>query len=67
MDSSRVSIVEIFLPHNWFQNYDLKNGENITIGINSTILFKVLNTRDKQQNIYLKYYLQFQSIYPTQL
>lgn len=55
MDSSRVSIVEIFLPHNWFQNYDLKNEESITIGINSTILFKVLNTRDKQQNIYLKY------------
>jgi len=25
MESSRVSIVEIFLPHNWFQNYDLKN------------------------------------------
>ena len=55
MDSSRVSIVEIILPHNWFQNYELKNNEPITIGINSSILFKVLNTRDKQQNIYLKY------------
>ena len=54
MDSSRVSIVEIFLPHNWFQKYELKD-ETITIGINSTILFKVLNTRDKQQNICLKF------------
>ena len=29
MDSSRVSIVEIFLPHNWFQKYELKD-ETIT-------------------------------------
>ena len=41
MDSSRVSIVEIFLPENWFQKYDLKNEESITIGINASILFKL--------------------------
>lgn len=53
MDSSRVSIVEIILPHNWFQKYEIKNTSAITIGINATILYKVLNARDKQQNIQL--------------
>lgn len=53
MDTSRVSIVEVFLPENWFQKYEMKNNNSITIGINATILYKVLNTRDKQQNIQL--------------
>ena len=29
MDTSRVSIVEVFLPFNWFQKYEMKNIGNI--------------------------------------
>ena len=51
MDSSRVSIFEIYLPSEWFNVYTCDNNEPINIGINANILFKVLNTRDKAQNI----------------
>ena len=49
MDNSRISIFEIFLPSDWFNTYNYNSEEDITIGINANILFKVLNTRDKQQ------------------
>lgn len=49
MDSSRVSIFEVFLPKDWFDEYDIKTDETITLGIYSSILFKVLNTREKTQ------------------
>jgi proliferating cell nuclear antigen len=47
MDSSHVSIVEINLPASWFDQY--KVDEPITIGVNSTVLFKILSTREKSQ------------------
>jgi len=47
MDSARVSIFEITLPSTWFDVYELTN--NISIGVNSTMLYKILNTRDKAQ------------------
>ena len=53
MDSSRVSIVEIYLPSDWFNTYDYTSEEPITLGLNATMLFKVLNTRDKYQTIQL--------------
>ena len=49
MDNSRVSIFEVFLPCDWFDEYDIKTEEPITLGIYSSILFKVLNTREKTQ------------------
>ena len=49
MDSSRVSIFEVILPCDWFDEYDIKTEEPITLGIYSSILFKVLNTREKTQ------------------
>ena len=49
MDSSRVSIFEIDLPTAWFDAYELENPA--TIGISSSMLFKVLNTRDKAQEM----------------
>jgi len=51
MDSSKVSVFEIFLPKEWFDSYELTNDASVTIGISSNMLFKVLNTRDKKQEI----------------
>lgn len=55
MDHSRVSIFELFLPAEWFDTYEHTQPGTIVIGINSTILFKMLNTRDKSQQIHLQY------------
>jgi proliferating cell nuclear antigen len=55
MDSARVSIVEMYLPKSWFDRYENKTNGSIRIGINTTIMFKVLSTRDKIQSINLKY------------
>jgi proliferating cell nuclear antigen PCNA len=49
MDSSRVSIFEIDLPAKWFDLYELE--QPTTIGISSSMLFKVLHTRDKVQEM----------------
>lgn len=51
MDSARVSIFEIFIPSTWFDVYQHTNVGSTTIGLNSTMLFKILNTRDKLQEI----------------
>jgi proliferating cell nuclear antigen len=55
MDTSHVSIVEVVLPKEWFDEYELKSQESITLGISSSLLFRVLNARDKNQNITLDY------------
>ena len=55
MDTSRVSIFEIMLPAAWFDKYEQTNAANTTIGINTVILFKILNTRDKMQEITIDY------------
>jgi proliferating cell nuclear antigen len=55
MDTSHVSIVEVILPKEWFDEYELKSQESITLGISSSLLFRVLNARDKTQNITLDY------------
>lgn len=49
MDSSRVSIFEIELPALWFEEYEINNP--VTIGISSSMIFKVLNTREKSQEM----------------
>jgi len=51
MDSSHVSIFEIKLPGEWFDEYNVN--ENIMIGINTNVLFKVLNTREKSHKLRL--------------
>jgi proliferating cell nuclear antigen PCNA len=53
MDNARVSIVEMAIPATWFSEYTLESA--VSLGINSTILFKVLSTRDKGQTIQLAY------------
>lgn len=55
MDSARVSIVEMYIPADWFDKYENTKGGTITLGINTTIMFKVLSTRDKIQSILLEY------------
>jgi proliferating cell nuclear antigen len=57
MDSARVSIVEMYLPADWFDKYENTKGGTVTLGINTTIMFKVLSTRDKIQSILLEYNL----------
>lgn len=52
MDNSRISIIEIHLPADWFDKYKVKQN-GITIGINGTFLFKVLSMRDKKQTMTL--------------
>jgi proliferating cell nuclear antigen PCNA len=69
MDSSRVSILELYLPATWFDTYKNTRGASVVLGVNTTILFKVLSTRDKTQSICLKFdeeqsdklYLEFSS------
>ena len=56
MDTSHVSIIDISIPSTWFDKYEHRDDGSLTIGINSSILTKMLNTRDKMQivNIELK-------------
>jgi proliferating cell nuclear antigen len=53
MDSARVSVFEYNLPSSWFDKYEHTNDTPIALGVNSTLLFKILNTRDKIQQITL--------------
>ena len=55
MDSSKVSIFEINLPSTWFDVYEHTSVSAIPIGVNSTMLFKILNTRDKTQEMQFMY------------
>ena len=55
MDSSRVSILEIRIPNTWFDSYNHTANSAISIGVNASILYKILNTRDKTQNIQIVY------------
>lgn len=53
MDSSRVSIVEIKLVSSWFDEY--KYTEDMVVGINTVLFYKILNSRDKNQMIQIEY------------
>lgn len=49
MDKSHVSIFEIYLPNTWFDEYNCNSEGGFTVGIHSSIFFKVLGTCDKRQ------------------
>ena len=53
MDSARVSIFEMHIPAPWFDKYSVSG--SVVLGISTTILFKILNARDKQQTICMEY------------
>jgi len=55
MDSAHVSILELSLPAKWFDKYENARQDGFVLGINTTILFKVLSTRDKTQSISLRF------------
>jgi proliferating cell nuclear antigen len=51
MDSAHVSIIEMELPASWFDAYELKQPGTLTIGISSSMLYRVLASREKTQSI----------------
>jgi proliferating cell nuclear antigen PCNA len=58
MDSTHVSIFEISLPSRWFHTYKPEtdgNEQSVVIGVNASILSKILNTREKTQTIRILY------------
>ena len=55
MDTSRVSIFEINLPAEWFDEFILTHNTNIVLGVSSSIMYRILNSRDKNQLIQLIY------------
>jgi len=54
LDSSRVSIFEVYLPKTWFDVYTINNETGAVIGINTNNLYKVLHAREKNQCITMK-------------
>jgi proliferating cell nuclear antigen PCNA len=55
MDSSRVSIIEFKLSNTWFDSYVFTHSGDIVLGINTNILFKILNAREKSQKMQIIY------------
>jgi proliferating cell nuclear antigen PCNA len=55
MDSSHVSVFEITLPAAWFDTYIHQGDGAHTLGIHSSILFRILNARDKTHKIKIVY------------
>jgi proliferating cell nuclear antigen PCNA len=55
MDACRISIFEVFLPATWFDKYEHNMETGCTIGLNSTVFFKILGTRDKGQEINIRF------------
>lgn len=51
MDQSRVSILELVIPKEWFDEYDVK--EPVTMGISVNIMYRVLNSREKTQQLHI--------------
>ncbi len=54
IDKSHVSIFEIYLPKSWFDVYTIEQKTDITIGINTNLLYKVLHAREKYQKLSIK-------------
>jgi len=55
MDTARVSIFEVEIDKTWFDIYTREQDTNVCLGINSSLLYKILNTRDKSQELSIKY------------
>lgn len=55
MDSSHISIFELFIPSAWFDSYNHPGKDNVVVGINVGLFYKILNTRDEGQEIFIKY------------
>ena len=55
MDSSHISIFELYIPAEWFDEYSHPGEGNIVVGVNIALFFRILNTRDDVQEIHMKY------------
>lgn len=55
MDNSRIAIFEVFIPKEWFDAYETATSSGVTVGINSSLLYRVLNAREKMQQINMVY------------
>ena len=53
MDNAHVSILELNIPKEWFSTYECE--EDQTLGINVSILHKILATKDKSQIMNIVY------------
>ena len=51
LDSSHVSVFEISISSSWFDNYEMN--EPVTVGVNTQILFRIMNSREDDQSINL--------------
>tara|TARA_B110000285_G_C15141191_1_gene630866 strand:- start:5936 stop:6727 length:792 start_codon:yes stop_codon:yes gene_type:complete len=51
MDNSHCSMFEIQILADWFTTYECE--ESVTIGITSSVLYRVLNTHDENQNVFM--------------
>ena len=53
MDNAHVAIMEFYLPAAWFDRYETIN--SITIGLNAGHLYRILASREKDQQMHLVY------------
>ncbi len=53
MDSSHCSMFEIKIHSEWFESYTCE--ETVTIGVSTSILYRVLNTGDENQLLFLNF------------
>jgi proliferating cell nuclear antigen len=51
MDTSHISIFELNIPSSWFDEYSVN--KDVTLGINTLLMFKILSTREKTQSIHI--------------
>ena len=54
LDTSRVSIFEVYLPKSWFDVYNIIDENGAVVGINTNNLYKVLHAREKNQRLTMK-------------
>jgi len=55
MDSAKVSIFELAIPAAWFDSYIFPGEDTIILGLSSTILFKILTARERDQTMNITY------------
>jgi len=55
MNTAHVVILEICLPKEWFDVYEIEGGGSLKIGINTALFYKVLKKREKTQQIHICY------------
>lgn len=54
MDPSKVSVLEVSIRSSWFNFYSCQY-ENVKIGINTNVLYKILSSKEKSQAIHFEY------------